>query len=326
MRVLVSTTKWHKSALARLEERGAEVRIVEGNDPAEVRSAFAEFNPDGVLSRLFMIDAEAIAAAPALKVIAKHGTGVDNVDVEAATRRNIPVMFSLGANSRSVAELALGLIFAVARNIAVHDRQMRSGTWSRFFFQAHELYGKRLGLVGYGTSAQYLAEMARGIGMEVATFSPRYRHGPPPDWVRKAATFRDLLASSDIVSLHCPLSDETRGLMNAEAFAAMPKGAWLINTARGAVVDEPALLDALRSGQLGRAGLDCHSAEPMPKEHPLFAMDNVVLTPHVAGSTLQSSTRTGNTAVDNLFKILDGQPVDRRMTANPEVLDRMASA
>jgi D-3-phosphoglycerate dehydrogenase len=321
MRVLVSTTKWHPSALERLKERGAQTLIVESGDPGEIRKAFAEFDPDAALSRMHPIDADAIEAAPSLRIIAKHGTGVDNVDLNAATQRKVAVMFSLGANSRSVAEHAFGLIFALARNTAYHDRHLRSGQWTRFGMPAHELAGKRVGLVGFGTSAQYMADMARAVGMEVATFSPRYRHGPPPDFVRRAESLQDLLAHSDIVSLHCSLNHETRGLMSAEAFAAMPSGAWLINTARGGVVVEEAMMQALESGHLARAALDCHAQEPLPPDHPILRMDNVVLTPHVAGSTLQSARRTGATAVDNVLKYLSGQPIDRRMVANPDVLD-----
>jgi D-3-phosphoglycerate dehydrogenase len=294
--------------------------VVESGDPDVVAEAFARFNPDAALSRLFPLRAGAIDAAPALRIIAKHGTGVDNVDLEAASRRNIPVMFSLGANSRSVAEHAFGLMFALARNTAYHDRHLRAGQWTRFMRPAHELFGKRLGIVGFGTSGRYLAEMAHGVGMQVSSYSPRYRYGAVPDWVRQAPGLHDLLAQSDIVSLNCTLNAQTRGLMNAAAFAAMPRGTWLINVARGAVVDEPAMLDALGSGQLGGAALDCHASEPIAPDHPILAMDNVVLTPHVAGSTLQSARRTGNTAVDNIFKFFDGEPLDPRMVANPAVL------
>lgn len=321
MRILVTTKNFHASGHQVLAEHGAEVRIMDQFESTEaLEKVSAEFDPHGIISRTIPLTARAIDAAPSLRVIAKTGVGYDNIDLAAATRRRIPVLISFQANAASVAEHALGLMFALARNIARHDASIRAGEWSRFFFKAHELNGKRLGLVGFGQSAQHLMRMALGIGMEVSVFAPRYRYEKPPPNVAVATSLHGLLADSDIVSLHCPLTADTRGMIDAAAVAAMRRGAWLVNTARGPIVDEAALIEGLRTGQIGSAALDTYTIEPIARDHPLCAMGNVVLTPHVAGTTLQAAARAHPVAANNIFDVLEGRPLNMRAVVNPEVL------
>lgn len=321
LRILVTTKHLHPDAHQLFAAAGATVRVIDQYEPAEaLERAMAEWNPHGVIARTIAVTARAIAAAPALRVIAKTGSGFDNIDLATATHLGIPVVYSYGANSPAVAEMALGMMFALARNLARHDRRIRAGEWSRFAFAAYELRNQTLGIVGYGQSGQHLARIAQGIGMHVAVWAPRYRYEQPPESVRVAASLHELLGSVDIVSLHCPLNASSHGLIDRAAIAALRPGAWLINIARGPVIDEPALLEGLASGQIGAAGLDSHVTEPLPADHPLLGFDNVVLTPHVGGSTLQSTARMHPLAARNVLAVLTGGKVDPRGVANPEVL------
>lgn len=320
MRIVVTTTKLHPAGLDVLRAGGAELRFMDQGESAEALAAlFAAFDPHGVISRTIPIGDATMAAAPSLRAIAKTGVGFDNVDVAAATRRGIPVMFSFGANARSVAEHALALMFALARNVARHDALIRAGHWSRFDFPAHELGGKRLGIVGYGQSGQHLTRLARGLDMEVTVFAPRFRYERPPEGAAIAPALADLLAAVDIVSLHCPLTPETHHMIDAAALALMRPGAWVVNTARGPVVDQAALVAALRSGHIGGAALDTYEVEPIDAANPLLGLPNTVLTPHAAGTTLQSAARTHPTAARNLLNALAGKLPDPRALANPEV-------
>ena len=321
MRVVITTKKFHESGHKVFEQRNAEVRILDQfESPEALEDLFGEFNPDGMISSIVTVTARAIEAAPALRVIAKTGVGVDNIDVAAATRRRIPVMISFGANALSVAEHALGLMFALARNTVRHDAQLRAGVWSPFAFKAHELRGKRLGLVGFGQSAQHLTRLAEAIGMIVSVFAPRFRFEVPPATVKIAASLSDLLASTDIVSLHCPLNAETKGMIDAAAIATMTPGAWIVNTARGAIIDERALVEGLRSGHLGGAALDAFAAEPLGRDNPILTFENVVLTSHIAGGTVQAANRAHPMAANNVLDVLEGRTINLRAVMNHDVL------
>jgi D-3-phosphoglycerate dehydrogenase len=326
-RIVITTTRFEAAAGAMLAAAGARLRTIDQQvSPEAVAALLRECDPHAVISRSVALTAAAIAAAPSLRVIAKTGVGVDNIDIAAATTRGIPVLSNVGGNAVSVAEHALALMLALARNIPRHDAAMRAGRWSRFHVQGQELRGKRLGLVGFGNSARHLAGIATAIGMAVRVYAPRYRQGGPPPGMRLAESLMALLAEADIVSLHCPLTDETRGMIDGAALAAMPRGAWIINVARGAVIVEDALVAALRSQHLGGAGLDVHVQEPMPPTHALFAMDNVVLTPHVAGSTVQATGRAHVQVARNVLACLQGLPVDPGMVVNHADLARRAAA
>lgn len=321
MRIIVTTTRLDPAGLAVLNDRNADLRFIDHYaTPEELEVLTGEFDPHGILSRGLDITPRAMELAPSLRVIAKTGSGLDNLDIEDATRRRILVLKNFGANSPSVAEHALGLMFALARHTVHHDAHMRAGEWSRFYFKAHELRGKHLGLVGFGPSAQILASLVRALDMPVSVYSPRYRGSDAHPGVQACSSLDELLPRVDILSLHCPLTPETRKMINASSIGQMRAGAWIINTARGGLIDEAALIDALRSGQLGAAALDVYEAEPMPQTHPLFAMKNVVLTPHVAGASIQSWARAHAQAAQNLLAALDGKDIDARMVVNPKVL------
>jgi D-3-phosphoglycerate dehydrogenase len=239
---------------------------------------------------------DAVLAAGPLRVVVKYGSGLDNVDLAAARRRGVHVASTPGANARSVAELAMALLLALARRLCAHDRAVRAGSWARS--TGVELAGRRLGLVGYGTVGRELGAIARAFGMEVAACDPLVAEADV-----ELVPLDRLLASSDAVSLHLPLTPETAGLIGARELELMRPGAFLVNTARGGLVDEVALADALRSGSLGGAAFDVFSEEP-PIDSPLLELDAFVASPHAGAATVEAVRRMAAAAVDLLLGAL----------------------
>ena len=230
------------------------------------------------------------AGCPNLVGIVRTGIGLDTVDLAAATRHGVCVSHVPDFCYDEVADTAMTLLLAVARKVRLADRHVRGGSWvPSSLLPMRRLRGQTIGLVAFGNIARMVAERARGFGLRVLAFDPYVDAGAMARLgVEKVETLEGLLAQSDIVSLHTPLTEETRALIGGTAFAVMKPGAILINTSRGKVVDEPALIEALRSGRLAGAGLDVLWTEPPAKDNPLFAMDNVVLTPHYASSTVEA--------------------------------------
>jgi D-3-phosphoglycerate dehydrogenase len=260
------------------------------------------------------------AAAPHLQVMAKPGAGVDSVDLAAATEHGVPVMTAGHGNAPAVAEITIGFMLALGRDIIRLDRRTRGGDWRRDDYNSSELSGRTLGLVGFGRIGRRVAELARAFGMRVIVFT-RTPAKVPTDLAEVAESFDALLRDADYVSLHCPLNEATRGLMSRQAIAAMRPGAFLINTGRGALVDEAALADALVRGHLAGAALDTLSEEPPPSDNPLLAAPNLILTPHIAGLTTGAMLRTALTTAENIIAVLTGGKIDRANVANPEALD-----
>jgi D-3-phosphoglycerate dehydrogenase len=229
------------------------------------------------------------AKASSLVGLVRTGIGLDTVDIPSATRHGVCVAHVPDFCYDEVADTAMTLLLAVARKVRLADRHVRSGTWTpSALLPMRRIRGQTMGLVGFGHIARMVAERARGFGLRLVACDP-YVEGPSMAALGvEKVDVAALLAQSDIVSLHTPLTDETRGMIGPAAFAAMKPGAILINTSRGRVVDEDALIAALRSGRLGGAGLDVLWTEPPAKDHPLFQMDNVVLTPHYASSTVEA--------------------------------------
>lgn len=245
---------------------------------------------------------EILAHAPCLKIIARFGVGVDNIDLAAAKRRGIAVTNARGANADAVAELAIGGILALLRNIVPLDRSTRAGGWDRFV--GHTLHGRTLGLVGFGAIAKYLAKLAGAFGARLLAFDTR-----PDEPAARALGVRftdleTLLRESDVVSLHVPATAETRRLIGAPALALMKPTAILVNTARGAVVDEPALFDALASGQIAGAFLDVHASEPTTAADPLYSLPNVLVTPHTAAETWETYRQVGLITAEAVVDVL----------------------
>jgi phosphoglycerate dehydrogenase-like enzyme len=255
--------------------------------------------------------AEMIAAAPKLRLIQKIGVGVNTIDLDAAKARGIPVCNLPGANSRAVAELTLALMLAVLRRLPRFDASLRAGVWTDLVLQdgLGELGGRVVGLVGYGSVPRLLAPVLAVMGCEVLYTA---RHAVP-DAVGRFVSLDPLLERSDVLSLHLPLTAETNGLIGDAALARMKRGAILINTARGGLLDHAALVQALRSGHLGGAGLDVFVDEPLRPGDALLALDNVVLTPHIAWITTGTFDRSFGVAAENCRRLATGAALLHRV-------------
>jgi D-3-phosphoglycerate dehydrogenase len=239
---------------------------------------------------------------PELRLVSLWGTGTDNVDLEAARARSITVTNTPGVAATSIAEHALALMLAVARRIPSLDAETRGGAWPRG--QMTQLHAKTLGVIGLGAIGRKFARLGEAIGMTVVAWTMH----PDPALGFRLVELDDLLRASDVVSLHLRLSPQTRGFLGRRELGLMKPGAILINTARGPIVEEAALVEALRSGRLAGAGLDVFDIEPLPAGHPLTGLANVVLTPHSAGVTVEALEAGLQMALDNVRAFLDGRP------------------
>jgi phosphoglycerate dehydrogenase-like enzyme len=251
------------------------------------------------------LTAKVLAAVPELRVIARAGVGFDRVDVPAAAKHQVVVTITPTANHAAVAEHTLALMFGVARGVALNDRVLRSGQWIRRTLKP--VRGRTIGLVGLGRIGRSTAKRCVGLEMKVIA----HELYPDKEFVKQhgieLVDLPTLLKRSDFVSLHCPLNEETRGLMNAAAFAQMKPGSVFINTARGGLVVEADLIAALKSGHLGGAGLDVFEKEPSDPDNPLFKMDNVVVCPHLGGGDAQSIADMGAEAARSIVSLYRGE-------------------
>nr|WP_294514125.1 2-hydroxyacid dehydrogenase [uncultured Rhodopila sp.] len=252
-----------------------------------------------------------IAAAPRLKLIQKIGVGVNTIDLEAAQQRGIPVCNLPGTNARAVAELALGLMLSVLRRIPSFDRGLRAGTWTDAGLQdgINELGGLTVGLIGFGAIPKILTPMLAAMGCPVIYYARTRVAGARAEY----RPLDRMLTEADIVSLHLPLVPETRHVINAEALSRMKPGAILINSARGGLVDQPALIRALESGRLAGAGLDVFETEPLAPGDPLLSLPNVVLTPHIGWLTIGTFDRSFALAAENCRRVVAGEPLLHRV-------------
>ncbi len=274
-------------------------------DDGELAERIGDY--DGILIRsATKMTAELIDRATRLQVIGRAGVGVDNVDVEAATRRGIVVANAPESNVVTAAEHTMALLLALARNVPQAYASLIAGRWERSKFSGVELYEKTLGILGFGRIGQLVAQRARGFGMRVLAFDPfvsaeRYRDLG----VEKADSPEDIYAQADFITIHLPKTPETEGFLDADAFAKMRDGARVLNVARGGLIDEAALKDALDSGKLAGAALDVFPSEPMT-ESPLFGYPNVVVTPHLGASTAEATDRAGFQSAEQIVAALTG--------------------
>jgi len=281
-------------ALKILKDAGYEVVYREYPSVNELRDLVRDVDALIVRSRP-KVPKEVIAAGKNLKIIARAGVGLDNIDLERAKEAGITVVNAPAAPSRSVAELVIGLMIAVMRRIAYADREMREGNWVKKECVGYELKGKILGVIGFGRIGREVARIAKfGLGMKILYYDI---YQPPKQEVKELeAGYReldDLIREADVITLHVPLVKETHHLINEERLRKMKKHAVLINTSRGGVVDTEALIKALSEGWILGAGLDVYEDEPLPKNHPLTKLANVVLTPHIGASTTEAQARAG---------------------------------
>lgn len=270
------------------------------------------------LPRKWFVNAELLARCPALLCVSSSGAGYDTVDVAACTRAGIAVVNQAGGNANSVAELALGLMLALSRRIIECDRRLRQEQgFSREDMMGREIGGKILGLVGIGHVGTRVAALAHAFGMTVLATDPYLTDEEIARRGAESAALNDLLARSDIVSLHCPRAKDTLGMIDARALARMKPGALFITTARGGIHDEAALFEALQSGHIGGAGLDVWEQEPPPLTHPLLKLDNVIASFHTAGVTHEARRNMAAIAAEQIVGVLKGGRAPRLI--NPEV-------
>lgn len=320
MPVCLITQPIHPVGAARMRAAGIEVRHSTATSETERIAEVGDV--DAVIVREGL-SAAAIDAAPRLAVISNHGTGTDKIAVAHAHACGIPVVSTPAANVRAVAEHTMMLMLAVARCAVLADAATRRSDWQhRYHAPMHSLHGKTLGIVGFGRTGQIVAQMARaGFGMHVVVWSPRVDEADvAAQGARRVETLQALLEVSDVVSLHRPLRADTRHTIDAAALAAMKPGAILVNTSRGGLIDEPALVDALRAGKLFGAGLDVFEREPLPAASPLATLPNVVLSPHQAGSTQEALADTASQCAAQVIDVLAGRQPDHML--DPSVWTR----
>lgn len=280
-----------------------------------------EYDADELLSKIHLYEAlivrsrtkvtrEVIQKGENLKVIGRAGVGVDNIDVQAATEKKLPVVFSPRGSTVSVAELALGHMLSLARNLVSSDRSVRAGKWEKKRFVGTELQGKVLGLVGAGRIGGEVARRARAFGMTIIAFDPYLSTEIAAKIGVDLRDLDDVLKESDFISIHAILTPETKGLIGREELDKMKISSYLVNCARGGIVDEDALVTAMKEGRIAGAALDVFENEP-PKDSSLLGLDGINFTPHLGASTKEAQIRAGTIVAEQVLKVLDGDVPDQ---------------
>ncbi len=315
-RLLVTPTSYGKNDCRLKTDLEAQVKEVIYNPTGKPLSS-AEVERllpgiDGYIAGLDGIDANALRAADRLKVISRYGVGVDNVDLVAAREKGIVVTNTPGANSVSVAELALGLILALARQIPEAVEAVQHGNWPRY--SGISLEGKTIGILGLGAIGKQLAKRLAGFDCRILAFDPYADHDFALKYQVKLCSVEQVIGEADFISLHLPLLPETRGLVNESFLERMKPGAFLVNTSRGEVVDEAALYDALQSGHLRGAGLDAFITEPPDPHNPLLKLPQVIATPHLGAQTDGATSNMGWFALRDCLAVLRNEEPLYRIT------------
>jgi D-3-phosphoglycerate dehydrogenase / 2-oxoglutarate reductase len=269
---------------------------------ADVVALCQRHNPVAIIVRYSKVGAAAMDAAPALKVISKHGSGTDTIDKVAAQARGIQVVAAVGANAAAVAEQALALLLACAKSVVHLNERMHAGHWDKATHKSVELAGRTVGVMGLGAIGQRFARMAHAMDMRVLGFDPYASQ--LPDYIERA-DLATLWRESDALSLHCPLTADNAKLLNAQTLAACKPGVIVVNTARGGLIDEAALLAAVRSGQVASAGLDSFAVEPMTAPHLFHGEPRILLSPHIGGVTADAYVKMGVAAAQNALAVLN---------------------
>ncbi|MCX5570497.1 hydroxyacid dehydrogenase [Kaistia nematophila] len=303
---------------------GATIETMSGPiDRARMIATLSARRFDAILVRANPpLDAGVLDAAPHLAMISKMGAGVDSVDLAGATERDIPVMTAGDANADATAEMAIALILAIRRDVVRLDARLKAGIWDRGRYIATELRGQTLGIVGLGRIGRRVGEMARALGMRVVASG---RPGATPSTASGFAILplEKLLAESDIVSLHCPMDASNRGFFNRDAIARMKPGALLVNTARGGLLNEADVAEALVLGRLGGAALDTLAAEPPKPDNPLLTAPNTIITPHIAAETAATMERIAVMGAENVLSWFTRREILVDRLVNRPVLPRL---
>lgn len=319
MKTVLVNKPIHTDALKRLSE---EVEVLTPFDASRQEILDLLSGVQGVVLCLGLdFTADVIDACKSLEVIGRHGAGVETVDVEAATLKKIPVVFTPYGPTESTAEHAFTLMMATARKLSFLDRETRAGNFNvRDRTVGKELFEARVGIVGFGRIGKRFAQMCRGaLNMKVHVFDPIMGRSDVEGWGAVYETdIVEMASKIDVLSLHCPLTEQTRHIVNRQVFDAMKPEAVFINASRGPIADESALIGALQQNKIFGAGLDVYEPEPPADDNPLFSLDNVVLTPHLASFTEEGRQRMGLTVVEDVLSVLRGEKPEYPL--NPEVL------
>lgn len=302
--LVLATDKVSESGLATLstDERFAVV-FAHDSGSEEFTQSLAEASALIVRSAT-TVDENLLERALNLRVIGRAGVGVDNIDIPAATRRGIAVVNAPAGNTIAAAELTMALILGTMRHIAAADASMRAGKWDRAAFKGSELKGRTLGLIGAGRIGAEVAVRCQSFGMDVLIYDPYLSEERAREIGCRLTTLDEVLEEGDVISCHVPLTDETRGIINAENIARMNQGTFLVNASRGGVVDEDDLSAALESGHLGGAGLDVYADEPLDESSPLRDAPNLILTPHLGASTVEAQEHVAVEVAENVANVL----------------------
>jgi D-3-phosphoglycerate dehydrogenase len=260
-------------------------------------------NPVAIIVRYGAVTPQIMDAAPALKAISKHGSGTDTIDKAAAAQRGIQVVAAVGANAAAVAEQSLALVLACTKSVVKLNERMHAGHWDKSTHKSIELNGRTIGLVGLGAIGRKFARMVDALGMRVLGFDPYAKD--LPDYI-SAVDLDTIWRESDVISFHCPLTADNKNLVNAKTLAACKKGVIIVNTARGGLIDEAALLSAIQSGQVAMAGLDSFAVEPFVPPHVFQGEERIVMSPHIGGVTSDAYVNMGVAAAQNALAVLNG--------------------
>ncbi len=288
--------------------------------PEDIARKLRRFNADGIIVRQGKITRMVQESASNLKVICKHGVGTDNIDIDEASKKGIPVFYTPMANYESVAEHTLALILALIRRIPNQDASIRSGKFEKSKFDGLELLGKYLGIVGFGRIGRRLAELVAPFKMKVIVYHPSNTKEILQPYIKKVQHPEVLYAQADIISLHCSLTPETKNMINEHSIRQMKPGVMIINTARGGIINETDLFYALREKRIYGAALDVFEDEPPRPDNPLFQLNNTIYTSHIAGISDNSFINMGVQSVNNVLSVLKGKPVDVNSMVNESVL------
>jgi D-3-phosphoglycerate dehydrogenase len=322
-RVLVSDPI-AEAGIARLREV-AEVDVRTGLSAEELKAIIGDYDALAVRSET-KVTAEVLAAARSLKIVGRAGVGVDNIDVKAATERGIVVCNSPEGNTVAAAELSVAMLLGLARRIPQADASLRAGRWERQKFLGTEVYGKTLGVIGLGKIGGEVARRARAFEMHVLAYDPFATEEKALDYGAALVSLEELYRRSDFITLHVPLNEQTRGMIGAEQLAKMKDGVRLINCARGGLVNEAALADAIRSGKVAGAAFDVYSKEPVSPDNPLLGLPECVLTPHLGASTEEAQVNVALDIAEQIADVLAGLPARAAVNMPPLSAEALALA
>ena len=320
-RIYVTSNTLADEAKVILSENGCITQYGNPLDsPEELKEKLRVFNPDGLIVHQGKIRKDTLEVLPDLKVISKHGVGVDSIDIEAATTKCIPVMITANANYESVAEHSLALLLSLMRRIPTQNSALKAGVFNKTDYDGEDLLNSTVGMIGFGRIGKRFAELLSCFNTNILVYDPYVNSKQLASNIKLVNEVEILFKSSDIVSLFCSLHPDTKGIINKSTLSLMKQSSYILNTARGALINEADLIDALQQKCIAGAALDTFEIEPPAKNNPLFKLDNVILTSHVGGTSKNSLINMGVGAVNNAISVLTDSKINRDCVINKDIL------